>query len=124
MTHDELEQQCLALPGVQLDLKWRGMRVFSVAGNRMFALIDPYQDSLSFKVESASFLGHTDRPGIRPAAYLARAHWISMSASQPPLADSELRGLLVSAHQLVVRRLPRYRQASLLLDQDSGEQRL
>ncbi|MBU1330131.1 MAG: MmcQ/YjbR family DNA-binding protein [Gammaproteobacteria bacterium] len=124
MTRDELEHYCLALPGVQLDLKWRGMRVFSVAGNRMFAMIDPYRDSLSFKVEHASFLAHTDRPGIRPAPYLARAHWISMAASQPPLADSELRALLLAAHQLVVRRLPRYRQVSLLLEQGSGEQRL
>ncbi len=67
-------------------------------------------------MDDALFLGLTDRPGIRPAPYLARAHWISMSGSQPPLGDEELRDLLTRSHQLVVRRLPRKQQVGLLLD--------
>lgn len=58
-----------------------GVRVFSVAGNKMFALQSLRGDSLAFKVDKELFLGHLDRPGIGPAPYLARAQWIIM---QPP----------------------------------------
>ena len=61
------------------------------------------------------FLGMVDRPGIRPAPYLARAHWVSM-AEPYPLGDAELRELLTCSHQLVVRKLPKVRQVGLLLD--------
>ena len=56
-----------------------------------------------------------DRPGIRPAPYLARARWISMNARQLPLGDDELRQLLTRSHQLVVRKLPKRLQPGLLL---------
>ena len=112
MTKQQVADFCLQLPGAREDYKWGGVRVFSVAGNKMFALLS---EGLAFKVAPELFLGMVDRPGIRPAPYLARAHWVSMN--EPfPLGDAELRELLTCAHQLVVRRLPRIRQVGLLLD--------
>ena len=112
MTPQQVADFCLQLPGAREDYKWGGVRVFSVAGNNMFALLS---EGLAFKVAPELFLGMVDRPGIRPAPYLARAHWVSMN--EPfPLGDAELRELLTCAHQLVVRRLPRIRQVGLLLD--------
>lgn len=111
-TESQIARFCLGLPGAREDYKWGGVRVFSVAGNKMFALIS---EGLAFKVDEALFLGMVDRPGIAPAPYLARAHWVSM-ALPPPLAADELRELLTRAHQLVVRRLPKKRQIGLLLD--------
>ncbi|HAV06263.1 MAG TPA: hypothetical protein DCX47_14830, partial [Pseudomonas sp.] len=75
-------------------------------------------ENLAFKAHSDLFLGFVDRPGIRPAPYLARAHWISMSSRQIPIGDDELRDLLTRAHQLVVRKLPKRLQPGLLLDLD------
>ncbi|MFV0410063.1 MAG: MmcQ/YjbR family DNA-binding protein [Paracoccus sp. (in: a-proteobacteria)] len=114
MNAEEVARFCLQLPGAQEDYKWGGVRVFSVAGNRMFALQSGGM-GLAFKVAPELFLGMVDRPGIRPAPYLARAHWISMSEPYP-LSSDELRALLSESHQLVVRRLPKIRRIGLLLD--------
>lgn len=112
MTAEQVAQFCLTLPGAREDYKWGGAQVFSVAGNKMFALLSA---GLAFKVAPELFLGMVDRPGIRPAPYLARAHWVSMN--EPfPLADGELREMLTRSHQLVVRKLPKVRQTGLLLD--------
>lgn len=105
----------LQLPGVREDRKWGNCRVFSIAGNKMIAILDFIGDGLAFKVDQDLFLGFTDRPGIRPAPYLTRAHWISMAAPYP-LADEELQALLRRSHQLVVNRLPKLKRIGLLLD--------
>lgn len=116
MTNEQIAAFCLSLPGAREDLKWGSNRVFSVAGNKMFAVLDFMGNRLAFKVEPALFLGYVDRPGIHPAPYLARAHWVSM-APPFPLGASELRECLQRSHQLVARRLPKIRQVGLLLDQ-------
>lgn len=112
MTEEQIAAFCLQLPGAREDYKWGGVRVFSIAGNKMFALLS---EGLAFKVGAELFLGMVDRPGIRPAPYLARAHWVSMNLPCPMTAD-ELRDLLRRSHQLVVRKLPKSRQPGLLLD--------
>ncbi|MFT5781336.1 MAG: putative DNA-binding protein (MmcQ/YjbR family) [Pseudomonas sp.] len=116
MTSEEIGAFCLQLPGTREDLKWGNNRVFSVAGNKMFAVLDFIGSGLAFKVDDDLFLGFTDRPGIRPAPYLARAYWVSM-AVEPPLSTAELRQLLRRSHQLVVKRLPKLKRIGLLLDQ-------
>lgn len=115
MTPEQISTFCLNLPGAREDFKWGSNRVFSVAGNKMFAILDFLGENLAFKVDNDLFLGYVDRPGIHPAPYLARAHWISMNARQLPLGNDELRQLLTRSHQLVVRRLPKRLQPGLLL---------
>ncbi|WP_231423384.1 MmcQ/YjbR family DNA-binding protein [Pseudomonas sp. Leaf59] len=115
MTEAQVAQFCLSLPGAREDYKWGGVRVFSIAGNKMFALQNLRGDSLAFKVDKALFLGHVDRPGIQPAPYLARAQWIIMHVPYP-LGAQELRGLLQRSHQLVVSKLPRRTQLGLWLE--------
>ncbi|MDH0649706.1 MmcQ/YjbR family DNA-binding protein [Pseudomonas sp. GD03858] len=115
MAQEQVAAFCLSLPGAREDYKWGGIRVFSVAGNKMFAVLDLAGAGLSFKVADELFLGYCDRPGIRPAPYLARARWISMVPPYP-MGHAELSDLLRRSHQLVVRRLPKRSQAGLLLD--------
>lgn len=115
MSPEAVARYLLQLPGVREDRKWGNCRVFSIAGNKMIAILDFIGDGLAFKVDQDLFLGFTDRPGIRPAPYLARAHWISMAAPYP-LADEELQSLLHRSHQLVVGRLPKLKRIGLLLD--------
>ena len=115
MSPDAVAHYLLQLPGVREDHKWGSNRVFSIAGNKMIAILDFIGDGLAFQVDQDLFLGFTDRPGIRPAPYLARAHWISMAAPYP-LADEELQALLRRSHQLVVGRLPKLKRIGLLLD--------
>ncbi|HUE94715.1 MmcQ/YjbR family DNA-binding protein [Pseudomonas sp.] len=115
MTPQQVAEFCLSLPGAREDIKWGGVRVFSVAESKMFALfhLDSH-DGLAFKVDTDLFLGYCDRPGIRPAPYLARARWISMAAPYP-LSDAELKELLIRSHQLVVGKLPKRLKVGLLL---------
>jgi predicted DNA-binding protein (MmcQ/YjbR family) len=115
MTPQQVAEFCLNLPGAREDIKWGGVRVFSVAESKMFALFHlGGHDGLAFKVDADLFLGYCDRPGIRPAPYLARARWISM-ASPYPLNDAELKELLIRSHQLVVGKLPKRLKLGLLL---------
>ncbi|SFI37194.1 Predicted DNA-binding protein, MmcQ/YjbR family [Pseudomonas guineae] len=115
MTPEQVATFCLSLPGAREDIKWGGVRVFSLAESKMFALFNlSGRDGLAFKVDHDLFLSFCDRPGIRPAPYLARARWVSMSAPYP-LSDSELRELLTRSHQLVVTKLPKRLKLGLLL---------
>ncbi len=115
---EQVTDYCLSLPGARSDFKWGGVQVFSIAGNKMFAVLDLHgSGNLAFKVDDDLFLGYCDRPGMRPAPYLARAHWISLSAPYQATAG-ELHQLLRRSHQLVVQRLPKIRQIGLLLDEE------
>ncbi|WP_419736214.1 MmcQ/YjbR family DNA-binding protein [Pseudomonas sp. COR18] len=114
MNKEAVARFCLDLPGAREDYKWGGVRVFSIAETKMFALLNLSGDTLSLKVGKELFLGYVDRPGIRPAPYLARAFWISMNAPYP-LGAEELQELLRRSHQLVVAKLPKRSQVGLLL---------
>lgn len=114
MLAEQVAEFCLQLPGAREDYKWGGTRVFSVAGTKMFAVMDLAGKGLSFKVAPELFLGYVDRPGVRPAPYLARAYWISVAVPYS-LSDDELRDLLTRSHQLVVCKLPKKQQIALKL---------
>lgn len=114
MDFEDVAAICLGLPGAREDYKWGGVRVFSIAETKMFALMGLAGNDLSFKVGPELFLGYVDRPGIRPAPYLARAHWITL-AYPFAMGSEELRELLTRSHQLVVSKLPKIRQVALKL---------
>ena len=67
MTEAHVADFCLSLPGAREDYKWGGVRVFSIAGNKMFALQNLRGDSLAVKVDKELVLGHVVRTGIHPA---------------------------------------------------------
>ncbi|WXL27678.1 MmcQ/YjbR family DNA-binding protein [Ectopseudomonas mendocina] len=115
MNAEQVRAFCLSLPGAREDIKWGGARVFSIAGNKMFAVQHINgTPTLGLKVDQDLFLGYCDRPGIRPAPYLARAHWISLT--EPYAAsETELMTLLTRSHQLVVSKLPKLKRPGLLL---------
>lgn len=115
MRFDALLQHGEALPGVTLDRKW-GADLCLLVGNKMFAVFGlDAQDklsSLSFKVDPARFLELTDQPGIRPAPYLARHHWIALD-SHCHLPYDQLADLMSQSYRLVRDRLPKRVQAGL-----------
>lgn len=115
MTEAEIARFCLSLPGAQEVVQWGGVQVFFVADRKMFATRHLAGDgSLAFKVDPELFLGYCDRPGFRPAPYLARAHWVSLE-HPAGVTRQELQQLLTAAHQLVVARLPKRQQVGLRL---------
>lgn len=99
-------------PGVEVDIKWGHDLVFSVAGKMFCACAADDSAGISFKVEPERFLELTDRAGIVPAPYLARAHWV-MLADRKALPPAELKALIRCAYELVRAKLPKRRQLEL-----------
>ena len=114
LTAAELDALCGHWPGVTRDTKWGVDMVFSVGG-KMFAVM-PSDGSeggrLSFKVADERFLELTDQPGIIPAPYLARAHWISITEPQR-FTTAELETFILDAYTLIRAKLTKKWQAEL-----------
>jgi hypothetical protein len=68
---------------------------------------------LSFKCSGENFAELTERAGIIPAPYLARAQWVALETKEA-LRKEELSGLLREAYELVFAKLPKKRQRALL----------
>jgi predicted DNA-binding protein (MmcQ/YjbR family) len=104
---DWLRSFCLALPGATEHVIWEGDLTFKVA-DKMFAhtVLEPTSVWLSFKSSPERFAELTERSGIIPAPYLARAQWVALE-TRDALTPEELEQLLREAYDLVVARLPR-----------------
>jgi predicted DNA-binding protein (MmcQ/YjbR family) len=114
ITEAALRKLAGAWPGVAAGIKWEDDLVFTVDGKMFCALCvrGAEKGKLAFKVESGRFLELTDRPGFRPAPYLARAHWVALDAAGA-VAAAELRALVRTAYELVFAKLPKKRQKEL-----------
>jgi predicted DNA-binding protein (MmcQ/YjbR family) len=108
MNLESLRKHAANRPGATVDVKWGADECVSVGG-RMFTVfgIDRGRArNVAFKVESERFLELTDRPGIIPAPYLARAHWVLVEDAKA-LPDAEARAFVERSHALVTAKLPR-----------------
>jgi predicted DNA-binding protein (MmcQ/YjbR family) len=105
---------CLSLPGATEQILWGHDLVFKVGG-KMFAAapLEPAPVCLSFKCSDEDFIELTERPGIIPAPYAARAHWVALETDSA-LRRSEIEHLLRQAHALIVAKLPKKLQAQIL----------
>jgi predicted DNA-binding protein (MmcQ/YjbR family) len=117
MDIEAAKQLCRSLPGCVEDVKWGDALVYSV-GTKMFATtrVDA-ADAISFKVEDERFLELTDRPGIVPAPYLARAKWVRVQ--QMAMSDAEAAALLRRSYELVFAKLTRKLQRDIQPDKPS-----
>src|SRR5215471_7111602 len=106
---------CRTLPQATEDVKWGDDLVFSVGG-KMFAtfdLSDPRR--CSFKATPDDFEVLTALPGIRPAPYAARFHWVSLERLDA-MTPGDLKLHLKRAHLLVSSRLSLKLRRSLGLE--------
>ena len=76
------------------------------------AALEPGEYVLSFKCSPDDFAELTERPGIKPAPYLARAQWVAL-AKETTMPRRELEGLLRKSYDLVVAKLPKSAAAKL-----------
>ncbi len=115
----------LALPHTSETLQWGDNLVFWVApksiGGKMFALIDltpgsqGFHGVIAFPTTAEGFAELTEREGVRPAPYLARAHWVSLERWSA-MPTRELHQRLMDAHTLTLGKLPRKTRVSLGLE--------
>jgi predicted DNA-binding protein (MmcQ/YjbR family) len=105
---------CLSLPGATEQVQWEIDLVFKVGG-KMFAVapLEPARVCLTFKCSDEEFIELTERPGIIPAPYLARARWVALE-SDSALPRREIEERLRQSHALILAKLPKKTQAELL----------
>ncbi len=114
MDATQLRDWCLRWPGTEAAPKWGDDLVFTVAG-KMFCVLcthGPDAGRISLKVGPERFLEYTDRPGFRPAPYLARAYWVTLDHPSAQAPD-EVRQLLRTSYERVRAGLPKVRQRAL-----------
>jgi predicted DNA-binding protein (MmcQ/YjbR family) len=114
MNIDWLRQVCLSFPGATEQIQWGNDLLFKVGG-KMFAAapLEPAPVCLSFKASSENFIELTERMGIIPAPYLARAQWVALE-SRDALRLEELARLLRESYDLIAAELPKKTRAALL----------
>ncbi|HEY9216879.1 MAG TPA: MmcQ/YjbR family DNA-binding protein [Phenylobacterium sp.] len=103
MTPEALEAAALDLPGATLSIQWGDDRVYKVGG-KMFAATDGTGTKLSFKATDIAFEALTEAGRATPAAYMARAKWVSFADARE-LDAAEVADWLRTAHALVAAKL-------------------
>ena len=107
MIVDWVRRRCRSLPYVTEQVQWGDHLVFKVGG-KIFAIasLQPSEVVLSFKCSPEDFADLTERPGVIPAPYLARAQWVALE-SEDALPAAEIGKLLQQAYELVLAKLPK-----------------
>lgn len=123
MDIDWLRNLCLSFPQATEEEVWENDLTFKVAG-KMFAhsVLVPAPVWLSFKASPESFAELTERSGIIPAPYLARAQWVALESKDAISAD-ELAPLLRASYDMVVAKLPKKTRESLSSARPAGRTR-
>jgi predicted DNA-binding protein (MmcQ/YjbR family) len=105
---------CLSFPSVTEHVIWGNDLTFKVAG-KMFAhaVLEPAPVWLSFKASPENFYDLTERPGVIPAPYLARAQWVALE-TKDALSSPELAALVRDSYDIIVAKLPKKTRHSLL----------
>jgi predicted DNA-binding protein (MmcQ/YjbR family) len=118
-----VRELCLSFPAVSEEEVWTDDLTFKVAG-KMFAhtVLIPARVWLSFKATPEKFAELTERAGIIPAPYLARAKWVALETKEA-LSPEELAPLLRDSYDMVVAKLPKKIRDSVLVDKISADRR-
>jgi len=103
---------CMKMPHATEQIQWGADLVFKIGG-KMFAVtpVEVAPVHLSFKCSPEDFAELTERPGVIPAPYLARAQWVALQ-EEDAIPRTELQKLLKKSYELVLAGLPKKQQAA------------
>jgi len=115
---DWVRELCLSFPHASEQVTWGADLTFRVTG-KIFAVavLEPAKVWLSFKCSAENFAELTERDGVIPAPYLARAQWVALERKEA-LQKEELAPLLREAYDLVFAKLSKKTQQALLQAKD------
>jgi len=113
MNVDRIREVCLSLPGTTEQIQWGDDLVFKIAGKMFVVATLEAGGRFSLKCPEETFHELTELPGISPAPYLARAHWVQIDPAACRLRPGEIEKLLRQSYDLVVAKLPKKTQAAL-----------
>ena len=113
MNVDRIREVCLSLPGATEQIQWGDNLVFKVSGRIFVIATLAAGGHFSFKCPEETYYELTELPGISPAPYLARAHWVQIDPVACRLRPGEIETLLRQSYSLVAAKLPKKTQKSL-----------
>ena len=111
---DWVRDLCLSFPHATEQITWGADLTFRISG-KIFAVtvLEPAKVWLCFKCSAENFAELTERAGIIPAPYMARAQWVALE-TKDALQKEELAVLLRESFDLVFAKLPRKTREALL----------
>ena len=111
---DWVRELCLSFPNATEQVTWGADLTFRISG-KIFAVtvLEPAKVWLSFKCSGENFAELTERAGIIPAPYMARAQWVALE-TKDALDKSDLAALLRESYDLVFSKLPKKTRDALL----------
>jgi len=105
MEVEDIQNICRQFPGVTEDIKWGNDLVFSVGG-KMFCVagLDQSPVTASFKVTDEEFEEMSNRPGFKPAPYVAKYKWVFIEDINN-MKKTEWKKYLRQSYDLVKEKL-------------------
>jgi predicted DNA-binding protein (MmcQ/YjbR family) len=124
MTCDEYNDFCRAFPAAAYVMQWGGHHVWKVGG-KVFCIGGGSEESptFSFKTSEIAFMLLPERPGFRPAPYLASRGLKWIQATGAEVEAQELRELILGSYHLVVAGLSGKKRRELGLEMQSASLR-
>ena len=115
MNVDWVRAHCLTLPHTTEEILWGDDLVFKIGG-KMYAVVvlaaPGHKVVMSFKCTPEIFAELVERPGVIPAPYSARSHWVALER-EDALPRAEIKRRIRESYDLVVAKLPKKKQAEL-----------
>lgn len=113
MDAEWVRELCLTFPHATEKISWGHDLTFRVA-EKIFAVtvLEPAPVWLSFKCSPEVFAELTERMGIIPAPYMARAKWVALETKDAVGAE-ELKQRLIDSYDLVFAKLPKKTREAL-----------
>jgi predicted DNA-binding protein (MmcQ/YjbR family) len=104
----------MSLPHATEQIQWEDHLLFKIGG-KMFAIttLGPEGVRLSVKSTAEKFYELTEMPGVIPAPYMARNHWVALEQWNA-IRRNEMEELIRESYDLVFAKLPKKTQAQLL----------
>lgn len=122
MTYVEYNDFCRDLAAATYVMQWGGSHVWKVGG-KVFCIGAGTDDepAYSFKVSEIGFMVLPERPGFRPAPYLASRglKWIEATAKK--VDAEELRELILCSYRLVIAGLTMKKRRELGLEPEARQ---
>jgi len=123
MDTKKLKQMCSKLPGAESKLYGHpsNILVYSV-GNKNFAYFKTSEPEIwrfSIRVTPDRFVELTDVPGIKPARYMGRFHWVTI-VNPDALSGAYLTELIDWSYKKALGSLTKARRAALTGTSTSG----
>jgi predicted DNA-binding protein (MmcQ/YjbR family) len=117
MTYEEYNSFCARFPAATYVMQWGGSHVWKVGG-KVFCIGGgaPAAPAYSFKASDIAFMVLPERPGFRPAPYLASRGLKWIEARGPEVEGQELRDLIAASYGLVAAGLSRRKRRELGLE--------